>query len=196
MALVTLPAPNFTASAITGDGKIINNFNFKKYSMGFNTILFFWPMDFTFVCPTELIEFNKLYSEFEKRKIKIIGISCDSVFVHQAWRNTPINQGGIGKVNYTMVSDIKRKIQKLYEIEHPEIGVALRASFLIDKTGIVRHETINDLPFGRNIHEIIRMTDAINFFESNKEVCPANWNKGDEGIDPSLKGIKKYFKNK
>ncbi|CAL4319802.1 peroxiredoxin [Buchnera aphidicola] len=193
MNLVTKSAPNFIAPAILKDGKIINEFNLKEQIQNKLVVLFFWPMDFTFVCPTEIIAFNKLYSEFVKRDTEIIGISKDSVFVHHAWRNTPIKQGGIGNIQYTMISDIKGEIQSAYDIVHPEIGVALRASFLIDKNWIIRHQIVNDLPFGRNINEIIRMIDAIKFYENNGEVCPANWKNGEKTIHPSQKGLIKYL---
>ncbi|MCW5197305.1 redoxin domain-containing protein [Buchnera aphidicola] len=193
MTLVTKYAPNFIAPAILKNGTIINKFNFHKEIKNKITVLFFWPMDFTFVCPTEIIAFNKLYSEFKKRKTKIIGVSRDSVFVHNAWKNTPIKQGGIGNIQYTMVSDIQGIIQNDYNVTHPHIGVALRASFLIDKYGIIRHEIINDLPFGRNIHDIIRMIDAIIFHDQHGDVCPANWEKGQRSLQPSNEGLIQYF---
>jgi len=196
MVLVTLKAPDFTAPAILGNGSYVDNFNLKKHINGKTTILFFWPMDFTFVCPSELISFNKFYKDFKKRNVEIIGVSFDSIFVHNAWRNTPPNQGGIGKVQYIMVSDMKRDIQKSYGIEHPTVGAALRASFLIDNNLIVRHQVINDLPLGRNIQEMLRMVDALQFYESHGEVCPANWNIGDDGIKPTSKGIKDYSSKK
>lgn len=194
MVLVTQKAPNFIAPAILKNGDIIENFNLKKYSDGQSTILFFWPMDFTFVCPSEIIEFNRLYTEFKKRNIKIVGISIDSVFVHQAWQNILPKNGGIGKINFPMVSDIKHDIQKSYGIEHPDIGVALRASFLIDSQWIVRHQVVNDLPFGRNIQDMIRMVDALDFHNKNGEVCPANWEQGKKGMKPSLEGVSTYLR--
>ncbi|WP_343190422.1 peroxiredoxin C [Buchnera aphidicola (Mollitrichosiphum nigrofasciatum)] len=194
MVLVTHKAPNFTAPAILKNGKIIENYNFLKNISNKITVLFFWPMDFTFVCPSEIITFNKNLNEFKKRNVKIIGVSIDSVFVHNAWRNTPINKGGIGNIHYTMISDIKRNIQQLYGIEHPNNGVALRATFIIDKKKIIRHQSINDLPIGRNIKEIIRIIDAIEFYENSGNVCPANWKKGKAGIKPNQKGIQEYLK--
>ncbi|VFP81916.1 peroxiredoxin C [Candidatus Erwinia haradaeae] len=195
MVLVSRIAPDFTASAVLGNGEIIEKFNFLDFTSGKTSVLFFWPMDFTFVCPSELIAFNKRYSEFQKRGTEVIGISLDSVFVHQAWRNTPIHQGGIGSVQYIMVSDIKREIQKSWGIEHPNAGIALRASFLIDQFGIVRHQVVNDLPFGRNINEMLRMIDALQFHEVHGEVCPAQWEKGKDTITPSSDGIAKYLSN-
>jgi len=193
MVLVTHKAPDFIASAILHNGEIINNFQFQKYTKNSTVVIFFWPMDFTFVCPSEIIAFDQFYSEFKKRNVHVIGISCDSVFVHHAWRNTPVKQGGIGQVQYIMISDIKREIQKLYGIEHSNLGVALRASFLIDKKGIVRHQVINDLPLGRNIKEMLRMIDALQFHEKNGLVCPAQWEKGQDAIEASPIGISKYL---
>ncbi|CAL4320638.1 Alkyl hydroperoxide reductase C [Buchnera aphidicola (Protaphis terricola)] len=193
MILVTKKAPNFQAPAVLDNGKITNIFDLKKYSEGQAIVLFFWPMDFTFVCPSEIIEFNKSYEEFKKRNVKIVGVSIDSVFVHQAWQKTLPKNGGIGKIKFPMISDIKHEIQKSYGIEHPELNVALRASFLIDKNWIVRHQTINDLPFGRNINEIIRMIDAIEFHNKYGEVCPANWKPGKDGIQTSVEGVSSYL---
>ncbi|VTN32271.1 alkyl hydroperoxide reductase subunit C-like protein [Klebsiella pneumoniae] len=150
-------------------------------------------MDFTFVCPSELIAFDKRYEEFQKRGVEVVGVSFDSEFVHNAWRNTPVDQGGIGPVKYAMVADIKREIQKAYGIEHPDEGVALRGSFLIDANGIVRHQVVNDLPLGRNIDEMLRMVDALQFHEEHGEVCPAQWEKGKEGMAASPEGVAKYL---
>ncbi|WMC20267.1 MAG: peroxiredoxin C [Enterobacteriaceae bacterium PSpyr] len=193
MSLVNCKAPNFIASAVLENNKIINNFNFKNYINNKYAVLFFWPMDFTFVCPSELIAFNKRFNEFQKRNVKLIGVSLDSEFVHYAWKNTPINEGGIGKVKYIMISDIKREIQKIYNIEHPTLGVALRATFLIDKKRIIRTQMIHDLPIGRNIDEIIRIIDALKFHEKYGELCPAQWENGKPTIIPSLKGIKEFL---
>lgn len=193
MVLVTYPAPDFTAPAVLHNGNIVDKFNFKEFTNNYTTVLFFWPMDFTFVCPSEILAFNQTLPEFNKRNTKLIGVSIDSVYVHNAWRNSLSNDGKIGKINFTMVSDIKREIQRSYGVEHPQLGVALRASFLIDKNKIIRHQIINDLPFGRNISEIIRMIDALNFHEKNGEVCPANWKRGDEGMKTTTEGIKKYL---
>ncbi|QCI24276.1 peroxiredoxin C [Buchnera aphidicola (Muscaphis stroyani)] len=194
MVLVAKHAPNFIAPAILKNGEIINDFDLKKYSEGQSIVLFFWPMDFTFVCPSEIIEFNNIHEEFKKRHVKIVGVSVDSVFVHQAWRNTPTKNGGIGKITFPMVSDLKHSIQKSYGIEHPDMGIALRASFLIDSNWIVRHQVVNDLPFGRNIQEMIRMIDCMDFYNQNGEVCPANWEKGKQGMKASLEGVSKYLR--
>ncbi|CAL4319719.1 peroxiredoxin [Buchnera aphidicola] len=193
MNLVTQTAPNFVAPAILKNGNIINEFNFKQNIKNQFTVLFFWPMDFTFVCPTEIISFNELYPEFKKRNTEIIGVSKDSVFVHKAWQNLSIQKGGIGKINYTMVSDIKGEIQDSYDVTHPNMGIALRATFVIDKNWIIRHQVINDLPFGRNIKDILRMVDAITFHEKHGDVCPANWETGKTSIHPSEEGLKKYY---
>lgn len=193
MVLVTKKAPDFTASAILGTGKIINNFNLKSYINNHMSIIFFWPMDFTFVCPTEIIAFDKRYSEFVKRNIKIVGVSIDSVFVHQAWKAKSLSNGGIGNIQYPMVSDLNHNIIKNYGIEHPVLHVALRGSFLIDKLGIIRHQVINDLPIGRNIDEIIRTADALLFHETYGKVCPAQWKNKEDGIFPKHSEVIKFF---
>lgn len=193
MVLVTRKAPDFTAAAVLGTGEIIDNFNLKFHIQGKLAVIFFWPMDFTFVCPSELIAFDKRYVEFQKRGVEIIGISFDSEFVHNAWRQTPIEKGGIGLVKYPMVADIKREIIKAYGIEHSDAGVALRGSFLIDKNRIVRHQVVNDLPLGRNIDEMMRIVDALQFHEEYGKVCPAQWEKGQEGMDASPEGVAKYL---
>ncbi|MCR3755067.1 MAG: alkyl hydroperoxide reductase, AhpC component [Candidatus Westeberhardia cardiocondylae] len=193
MTLVTKKAPDFTAPAIMKNGEIIENFNLKTFIKNKNAIIFFWPLNFTFVCPTEIIIFNKKYEKLKKRQTKIIGISCDSIYSHQTWRSLPLEKGGIGKIKYPIISDIKKNIINMYEIEHPEKGIALRASFIIDKHGIIRHETINDLQFGRNIDDIIRIIDAIQYYEKHGEVCPAQWKKGDKGIKQTQEDISKYL---
>ncbi|WWP00445.1 MAG: peroxiredoxin C [Candidatus Dasytiphilus stammeri] len=193
MVLVSQEAPDFTASAILGNGEIVDNFKFKEYIDGYISVLFFWPMDFTFVCPSELIAFDKRYSKFQKRNVKILGVSIDTVFVHNAWRQTPINHGGIGQVKYPMVADVKREIQKAYGIEHPEAGVAQRGSFLIDKKSIIRHQVVNDLPLGRNIDEMLRMIDALQFHEEHGEVCPAQWHLGKPGMKASPEGVVNFL---
>lgn len=193
MVLVTRQAPDFTAPAVLGSGEIVQSFNFKKYLRGRPAILFFWPMDFTFVCPSELIAFDRRYENFQKRGVELVGVSFDSEFVHSAWRKTTIEEGGIGEVKYVMVADIKRKIQQAYGIEHPEAGVALRGSFLIDKDNVVRAQVVHDLPFGRNIDEMIRIVDALQFHEQFGEVCPAQWTKGKAGMVASPEGVAKYL---
>ena len=194
MVLVTRQAPDFTSSAVLGNGEIVNNFNFKKHIEGKAAVLFFYPLDFTFVCPSELIAFDHRYEEFKKRGVEVVGVSIDSQFTHNAWRNTPTENGGIGAVKYALAADVKHEIAKAYGIEHPEAGVALRASFLIDKNGVVRHQVVNDLPLGRNIDEMLRMVDALQFHEEHGEVCPAQWEKGKEGMKDSPEGVAKYLK--
>lgn len=194
MVLVTRQAPDFTSSAVLGNGEIVNNFNFKKHVNGKAAVLFFYPLDFTFVCPSELIAFDHRYEEFKKRGVEVVGVSIDSEFTHNAWRNTPTENGGIGAVKYALAADVKHEIAQAYGIEHPEAGVALRASFLIDKNGVVRHQIVNDLPLGRNIDEMLRMVDALQFHEEHGEVCPAQWEKGKEGIKDSPEGVAKYLK--
>ena len=194
MVLVTRQAPDFTCAAVLGNGEIVNNFNFKKHINGKAAVLFFYPLDFTFVCPSELIAFDHRYEEFKKRGVEVVGVSIDSQFTHNAWRNTPTENGGIGAVKYTLAADVKHDIAKAYGIEHPEEGVALRGSFLIDKNGVVRHQVVNDLPLGRNIDEMLRMVDALQFHEEHGEVCPAQWEKGKEGMKDSPEGVAKYLK--
>lgn len=194
MILVTRQAPDFTSSAVLGNGEIVNNFNFKKHVNGKAAVLFFYPLDFTFVCPSELIAFDHRYEEFKKRGVEVVGVSIDSEFTHNAWRNTPTENGGIGAVKYALAADVKHEIAQAYGIEHPEAGVALRASFLIDKNGVVRHQIVNDLPLGRNIDEMLRMVDALQFHEEHGEVCPAQWEKGKEGMKDSPEGVAKYLK--
>ncbi|QJC28118.1 redoxin domain-containing protein [Enterobacteriaceae endosymbiont of Plateumaris braccata] len=195
MVLVTKKAPDFDAAAVLNDGSIINNFNFTEYSKNNITVIFFWPLDFTFVCPSEIISINNHYNDFSRRNVKILGISCDSQFTHNAWRNTSVKNGGIGKIKFIMISDLKKEIQKKYGIEYSELGIALRASFLIDKKGIIRHQLVNDLPFGRNVNEMIRMIDALNHYEKYGEVCPAQWEKGKKSIIPTSIGIADYLTN-
>ena len=194
MVLVTRQAPDFTSSAVLGNGEFVDNFNFKKHIEGKAAVLFFYPLDFTFVCPSELIAFDHRYEEFKKRGVEVVGVSIDSQFTHNAWRNTPTENGGIGAVKYALAADVKHDIAKAYGIEHPEAGVALRASFLIDKNGVVRHQVVNDLPLGRNIDEMLRMVDALQFHEEHGEVCPAQWEKGKEGMKDNPEGVAKYLK--
>lgn len=194
MVLVTRQAPDFTAAAVLGNGEIVDNFNFKQHIAGKAAVVFFYPLDFTFVCPSELITFDHRYEEFQKRGVEVVGISIDSEFSHNAWRKTPVENGGIGEVKYALVADIKHEIAQAFGIEHPEAGVALRASFLIDKDGVVRHQVVNDLPLGRNIDEMLRMVDALQFHEEHGDVCPAQWEKGKEGMTGSPEGVAKYLK--
>jgi len=191
--LVGRSAPDFTAAAVTGSGEIVENFNLVESIKGKKAVIFFYPLDFTFVCPSELIAFDHRYAEFQSRGVEVIGVSIDSQFSHNAWRNTAINDGGIGQVNYTLVADVKHEICNAYDVEHPEAGIAFRASFLVDEEGMVRHQVVNDLPLGRNVDEMLRMVDALSFHEEHGEVCPAGWNRGDAGMKDITAGVAEYL---
>ncbi|MER2491394.1 peroxiredoxin [Catenovulum sediminis] len=191
--LVGRPAPDFTAAAVLGNGEIVDSFTLSEAIKGKKAVIFFYPLDFTFVCPSELIAFDKRFAEFQKRGVEVIGVSIDSQFSHNAWRNTPVNEGGIGPVQYTLVADVKHEICQAYDVEHPEAGVAFRGSFLIDEEGNVRHQVVNDLPLGRNVDEMLRMVDALAFHQEHGEVCPAGWQEGDKGMDASPKGVASYL---
>ncbi len=189
--LVGKEAPDFTANAVLGDGSIVPDFNLKKQIEGKHAVIFFYPLDFTFVCPSELIAFDHRLEEFKKRNVEVIGVSIDSHFTHNAWRNTPINDGGIGQVGYPLVADLKHSICEDYDVTNG--AVALRGSFLIDKDGIVQHQVVNNLSLGRNIDEMLRMIDSLQFTEEHGEVCPAGWKKGDEGMKGSTEGVAEYL---
>lgn len=190
--LVGKPAPDFTAAAVMGDNSINESFNLAKFIKGKEAVIFFYPLDFTFVCPSELIAFDHRLADFKSRGVEVIGVSIDSHFTHLAWKNTPINNGGIGQVGYPLVADIKHDICKAYDVE-ADGGVAYRGSFLINKAGVVVHQVVNDLPLGRDIDEMLRMVDALQFFEANGEVCPAGWKKGKPGMGASTEGVAKYL---
>ncbi|WP_293265318.1 peroxiredoxin C [Neptunomonas sp.] len=190
--LVGKQAPDFTAAAVLGNGEIVDGFNLKEAINGKCGLLFFYPLDFTFVCPSELIALDHRMGAFTERGVEVIGVSIDSQFTHNAWRNTPINDGGIGPVKYTLVADVKHEICKAYDVEH-DAGVAFRGVFLIDKEGNVRSQIVNDLPLGRNMDELIRLVDALQFHEEHGEVCPAGWNKGDKGMNASPDGVAAYL---
>ncbi len=190
--LVGKQAPDFTVPAVLGDGQIVDSFNFYETISGKYAVVFFYPLDFTFVCPSELIALDHRIDEFKSRGVEVVAVSIDSHFTHNAWRNTPINQGGIGPVRYTMAADLKHEIIKAYDVE-TEGGLAFRGTFLIDQSGLVRHQVVNDLPLGRNIDELIRMVDALQFHEEHGEVCPAGWNKGDKGMNASPAGVAEYL---
>lgn len=194
--LVGRKAPDFTASAVLGNGEINNHFQLSEVIKGKYGVIFFYPLDFTFVCPSELIAIHNRFNEFEKRDTVVIGISIDSQFTHSAWRKTPIQNGGIGEVSYPLVADVNHHICQAYGVEHPTAHIALRGTFLIDKQGIVRSQVVNDLPLGRNIDEMIRLVDALQFHEKHGEVCPAGWNKGDVAIKPTEKGIADFLAEK
>jgi peroxiredoxin (alkyl hydroperoxide reductase subunit C) len=191
--LVGRPAPDFTAAAVLGSGEIVDSFSLSVAIKGKKAVVFFYPLDFTFVCPSELLAFDHRMEEFKSRGVEVIGVSIDSQFSHNAWRNTPVNDGGIGPVKYTLVADTKHEICQAYDVEHPEAGVAFRGSFLIDEEGNVRHQVINDLPLGRDVDEMLRMVDALQFHQDHGEVCPAGWNKGDEGMTASPEGVASYL---
>ena len=190
--LVGREAPEFTAPAVLGDGQITDSFKLSDLR-GKYVVLFFWPLDFTFVCPSEIIAHNNRVKEFRDRGVEVVGVSIDSEFTHFAWRNTPVNQGGIGPVEFPIVSDKQHRICQAYGIEHPEEGVALRASFLIDRDGVVQHQVVNNLPLGRNVDEMLRTVDALQFTEEHGEVCPAGWQKGDQGMKADAEGVAEYL---
>jgi len=189
--LVTKEAPDFTAPAVMLDGKIKEDFRLSDLR-GQYVVLFFYPLDFTFVCPTEIIAHNHRIDEFKKRNVYVVGISIDSQFAHAAWRNTPLEKGGIGAIQFPLVADVKHAITQAYGVEHPA-GVALRGSFLIDKAGIVQHQAINNLPLGRNVDEMLRLVDALQFAEQSGEVCPAGWQKGNTAMKPTAQGVAEYL---
>ncbi len=188
--LVTKQAPDFKAQAVMPDG------SFKEVSLGdFRgkyVVLFFYPLDFTFVCPTEIVAFSEAIGEFEKLGVQVLGCSIDSHYTHLAWRNTPRTQGGLGEIKYPLVSDLSKQISTDYGVLAPG-GVALRGLFLVDKEGLVRHQLVNDLPLGRSVEEAIRVVKALQYFEKNGEVCPANWKEGAKGMKPDPKGSREYF---
>ncbi|CAG9468956.1 peroxiredoxin [Campylobacter upsaliensis] len=190
--IVTKKALDFTAPAVLGNNEIVNDFNLYKNIGSKGAVVFFYPKDFTFVCPSEIIAFDKRYDEFKKRGIEVIGISGDNEFSHFAWKNTPINQGGIGQVKFPLVADLTKQIARNFDVLFAE-AVALRGSFLLDADGTVRHAVINDLPLGRNIDEMLRMVDTMLFTNEHGEVCPAGWNKGDEGMKADPKGVAEYL---
>ncbi len=190
-SLVGRPAPEFSAKAIV-KGKIVDEFSLRNF-LGKYILFFFYPLDFTFVCPTELHAFQEKLPDFVKRDTQVVGCSIDSWFSHLAWLNTPKNKGGIEGVEYPLISDINKHIARNYQVLKEDDGVAYRGLFLIDKQGIVRHQLINDLPLGRSVEEALRMLDALIFFEKNGEVCPANWKLGAKGMKPTAEGLVTYF---
>ncbi|MBU0970663.1 MAG: peroxiredoxin [Proteobacteria bacterium] len=190
--LVGRKAPDFTAKAVEKD-QIIENFTLSKLR-GHYVVLFFYPLDFTFVCPTELHAFSERLDAFEKRNVKVIGVSIDSHFSHLAWLNTPKSKGGIQGVAYPIVSDINKTISRDYDVLVEGAGIAYRGLFLLDKDHVVRHQVVNDLPLGRNVSETLRMVDALQFTEKHGEVCPANWNLGDKSMSPAQNGLEAFFK--
>ena len=188
--LVGKPAPDFSEKAVKGT-EVIENFTLSQFK-GKYVVLFFYPLDFTFVCPTELHAFNEKVAEFEAKGAEVVAVSTDSWFSHIAWLDTPKAKGGIEGVQYPLVSDFNKKISADYDVLL-DGGMALRGLFLIDKEGIVQHQVVNNLPLGRNVDEALRMVDALQFFEANGEVCPANWNEGDKAMKPTQNGLEEYF---
>ncbi|HEC1759616.1 TPA: peroxiredoxin [Campylobacter lari] len=190
--VVTKKAIDFTAPAVLGNNEIVGDFNLYKNIGQKGAVVFFYPKDFTFVCPSEIIAFDKRYQDFKDRGIEVIGVSCDNEFSHFAWKNMPVNQGGIGQVKFPLVADLTKQIARNFDVLFEE-AVALRGSFLLDADGTIRHAVVNDLPLGRNIDEMIRMVDTMLFTNEHGEVCPAGWNKGDEGMKADPKGVADYL---
>ncbi len=191
--LVGRKAPDFSVPAVMADGTIQDKFNLHDYLKGHDGLVFFYPLDFTFVCPSELIALDHRLKEFNARGVKIVAVSIDSHYTHNAYRNTAVKDGGIGEVKFPLAADITHSICQAYGVEHPSAGVAFRAAFIIDKNGIVRSQMVNDLPIGRNIDELLRLIDALQFFEEHGEVCPAGWKKGSAGMKASTKGVAEYL---
>ena len=189
--LVGREAPNFSAQAVMPDGSF-QQVSLKDYR-GKYVILYFYPLDFTFVCPSEIIAFDNKLAAFRERGAEVLGVSIDSHFTHHAWRNTPLDKGGIGPIQHPLISDLTKNIARDFDVLTPDGGVALRGLFLIDKEGRVRHQIVNDLPLGRSVDEALRMLDALQFHEKNGEVCPANWNKGKPAMKASAEGVASYL---
>ncbi len=190
--LVGKKAPDFTAPAVMPDNKINDKFNLTTYIQGKVGILFFWPADFSFVCPSEIIAFNNKLKELEELGAVVVGCSVDSKYVHLTWKSTPLEKGGIGDVQFPLVADVGGKIAESYDVLTNGY-VALRGTFLIDQAGKVVHQVVNDLPLGRNIEEVLRMTNALLFTQKNGEVCPANWNKGKDGMKADVESVADYL---
>ena len=191
--LVGRKAPDFTVAAVMSSGEMVDKFNLHEHIKGKYGLVFFYPLDFTFVCPSELIALDHRIDEFKSRNVEVISVSIDSHFTHNAYRNTPVKNGGIGPVRYTMAADMTHSICQSYGVEHPVVGVAFRGAFIIDTKGMVRSQIVNDLPIGRNVDEILRTIDAVQFFEEHGEVCPAGWKKGEAGMKASPQGVASYL---
>lgn len=189
--LVTKQAPDFTATAVMPDNSFKEDFKLSDYR-GKNVILFFYPLDFTFVCPSEIIAFDKALAKFQEKNCEVVGVSVDSQFSHWAWKNTEVNDGGIGNIQYPLVADLNKSISRQYGVLL-DMGVALRGTFLIDKEGVVRHAVVNDLPLGRSIEEALRMVDSLIFHETHGDVCPANWKEGEDAMTPTAEGVADYL---
>ncbi|MDX1923902.1 MAG: peroxiredoxin [Rickettsiaceae bacterium] len=187
------PAPDFSAKAVMPDNSFQNDFNLKTYLKNSKGILFFYPLDFTFVCPSEIISFHNKIGEFAAKKTKIIGVSVDSHFSHLAWKNTPHNKGGVGRIQFPLVSDLSKSISKHYHVLNEEEGISMRGTFFIDENFILRHMLVNDLPIGRSVEEALRIVDAWDHFNEFGEVCPAGWQKGDEAMQATSEGVADYL---
>lgn len=192
--LVGKKAPDFKAAAVLGCGSIVDDYAFSEKTKGKYVAVIFYPLDFTFVCPTELVALDHRLDELKSRGVEVLAVSVDSQFTHAAWRNMPVDKGGIGPVRYTMIADVSHAITKAYDVEVEGAAIAYRGTFLIDKEGTIRHQVVNDLPLGRNMDELIRMVDALQFFEQHGEVCPAGWNKGSKGMKADADGVAAYLK--
>ncbi len=193
MSLVAQKAPEFTAPAVLPDDTIKQDFSLRSLK-GKYVVLFFYPLDFTFVCPTEILEFDRRLEEFSKRGAEVVGVSVDSQFSHLAWKGTPVAKGGIGSIRYPLVADLTKRISRDYGVLLEEAGVALRGTFLIDKEGVIRHAVVNDLGLGRSIDETLRMVDALEHHEKHGEVCPANWQHGKQAMKPTAQGVAEYLR--
>ncbi len=191
--LVGKQAPDFTAAAVLENDQIVEEFTLSKENEGSYIVLFFYPLDFTFVCPSEILAFDNRVEKFKEKGAKVIGVSVDSEYSHLAWRNTDIKKGGVGKLGFPLVADKTKQIARDYGILIEEDGIALRGTFLIDKEGIVRHQVVNDLPLGRNIDDALRMVDALQFHEEHGEVCPAGWQEGEAGMKDTTAGVASYL---
>ena len=191
--LVTKPAPDFTATAVMPDNSFKEDFTLSSFK-GKYVCLFFYPLDFTFVCPSEILAFDKKLQEFKDKNCEVIGVSVDSHFTHLAWKRTSVQEGGIGDIQYPLVADLSKKISLSYGVLLEDMGVALRGLFIIDKEGIIRHQLVNDLPLGRSVDEALRILEALQFHEKHGEVCPANWRPGEEAMKPTPEGVAEYLK--
>jgi peroxiredoxin (alkyl hydroperoxide reductase subunit C) len=192
VTLVGRKAPDFTAAAVLGNGDIVEDFRLSEHLAGHYGVVFFWPLDFTFVCPSEILAYNARLPLLADKRTKLLGISVDSQYTHLAWREKPVNEGGLGAVGFPMIADLTKTIARDYGVL-TDGGVALRGTFLIDRGGFVRHQTINDLPLGRNADEAVRMVDALQFHETFGEVCPAGWKPGDAGMQATPDGVARYL---
>jgi len=191
--LVGRKAPDFTVPAVLANGDIVEQFNLHTALKGKYGLVFFYPLDFTFVCPSEIIALNRRIEDFKAKNVEVVAVSIDSHFTHNAYRNTAIKDGGIGPVEFTLAADISHTICQSYGVEHPSAGVAFRGAFIIDTNGMVRSQIVNDLPIGRNIDELLRIIDAVQFHEEHGEVCPAGWKKGEAGMQATPKGVAAYL---